>query len=95
MSQDQISQESALKALEGDLEEARECLCKVTAGDYGLPNALDDIRNLKRQLAHLQQARTALIDEVYICRNHSTKPRLQEVMLMFRCLKESCKRAFT
>jgi chromosome segregation ATPase len=64
MSQDNASQVSALKVLEGELEEARENLHKVTAGDYTLPNALEDIRSLRGQIAQLQQARTALIDEV-------------------------------
>jgi hypothetical protein len=64
MSEDNVSQVSALKVLEGELEEARESLRKITAGDYALPNALEDIRSLKFQITQMQQARTALIDEV-------------------------------
>lgn len=56
--------ESELQQLQADLDSSRAELLRVTGGDYGLTNALDELRALGAQLQHLKQARDALVTEV-------------------------------
>lgn len=54
----------ALQKLEEDVDDLRTRLLKATEGHLGLPEALEDIRNLKVQMDNIRQARDTVILEV-------------------------------
>ena len=56
--------ESELQQLQADLDSSRTELLRVTGGDYGLANALEELRSLQTQLQHMRRARDALVTEV-------------------------------